>query len=106
MLVILTAMVAREFSQRLKHIIQASPSGAKIRRMSLFGSHLHGTATKKSDIDFLIEITGSMGLFELSALQQFLEEKLGSRVDLVEPDALNRHIRDQVLQEATLVYDA
>lgn len=74
--------------------------------MSLFGSCLHGTATTGSDIDFLIEITGPMGLFELTALRQLLEEKLGSRVDLVEPDALNRHIRDDVLRKATPVYDA
>ena len=95
-----------EIKKRLHGAVRTSPSRKKIRKISLFGSYLHGDAKEASDIDLLIELTEeSMGLFEFVGLKQFLEEHLGTSVDLVTSEALSKYFREDVEREAELLYE-
>ena len=71
-----------------------------VKSLSLFGSVARNEATTASDIDLLVEFNRPVGYFGLFALQDYLEELLGCRVDLGTPDSLKSHIRDRVLGEA------
>jgi len=62
-----------------------------------------GEATDRSDIDLLVEFNQPIGLFEFFRLKYYLETLIGSKVDLVTPDALHPALRDSILNEAVNV---
>jgi len=57
----------------------------RIPAMYLFGSYARGEATEDSDLDFLIDTTGTdlTSLLRLGALYCDLEEAFGKRIDLI-----------------------
>ncbi|ACZ39782.1 nucleotidyltransferase family protein [Sphaerobacter thermophilus] len=71
-----------------------------VRSLSLFGSVARDEAGPESDIDLLVEFDRPTGLFGLIRLKNFLSELLGRPVDLVTPDGLSDHVRDDALREA------
>lgn len=88
--------------------IQAICRRHGVRRLSLFGSAIHGDFKSTSDIDLLVEFVPGqhVGYFKLAALQLELEEAIGSKVDLRTPGELSRYFRDQVMREAVVQYAA
>jgi uncharacterized protein len=80
-----------------------------IRRLSLFGSVLKGTAGPASDIDFLVEFEpqAAPGLLGMAAIEAELSELLGGRrVDLRTTQELSRYFRDQVVRTAEVQFAA
>jgi hypothetical protein len=78
-----------------------------IRRLSLFGSTLKGTAREDSDIDLLVEFEPGHkpGLIGLAAMEQELSALLGGRpVDLRTAEDLSRYFRHDVLREAEVQF--
>jgi predicted nucleotidyltransferase len=78
-----------------------------IRKLSLFGSTLKGTARPSSDIDLLVEFEPGHkpGLIGLAAMEEELSALLGGRpVDLRTAEDLSRHFRQDVLREAEVQY--
>jgi len=71
-----------------------------VQSLSIFGSVARDEAGPDSDIDLLVEFDRPVGLFAFVRTKQYLEQILGSRVDLVTPDALRREFRESVLREA------
>ncbi|MBI2854147.1 MAG: nucleotidyltransferase family protein [Chloroflexi bacterium] len=71
-----------------------------VTRVRVFGSAARGEATDQSDIDFLIDVEGPTTPWFPGGLVADLEEALGRRVDVVEPDAIRRELRERVLEEA------
>lgn len=74
-----------------------------IRRLSLFGSVLKGTARPDSDIDLLVEFEpeATPGLMGMAAIEIELSELLGGRqVDLRTAGDLSRYFRDEVVRSA------
>jgi predicted nucleotidyltransferase len=69
----------------------------------LFGSLVRGQAGAGSDVDLLVRLDAGCSLIDHVALIQDLEDLLGVRVDVVPEDALNRTIRDDVLNEAVAI---
>jgi len=70
------------------------------RNVRVFGSVARGDARPDSDVDFLVELEFGRSGFDLGGLLRDLEDLLGRRVDIVEPEALHWYIKDQVLAEA------
>ena len=75
----------------------------KVKEIGIFGSFARGEQSDQSDLDLLIEFEEGADLFDLVALGQFLEERMGRPVDLVTKRALREEIREQVLKEAAMV---
>lgn len=69
----------------------------------IFGSVARGEARPDSDVDFLVELEPQRTLLDQIALIQSLEELLGRKVDVTEPETLHELIRDKVLQEAVVL---
>ena len=63
-----------------------------VLRLDLFGSRAQGTAHVDSDVDLLVEFSpeSNPGLFEMGALQDALEQRLGCRVDLLSRRAVEK----------------
>ena len=80
-----------------------------IRRLSLFGSQLKGTARPDSDVDLLVEFEPGRtpGLLGISAMEIELSDLLGGRkVDLRTAGDLSRWFRDEVSLSAEVQYAA
>ena len=80
-----------------------------VRRLSLFGSVVHGNFDADSDVDVLVEFEAghTPGFFRFFDLQQELSQIFGGRtVDLRTPQDLSRYFRNQVLAEAQVQYAA
>ena len=78
-----------------------------IRKLCLFGSVLRPDFSPKSDVDVLVEFTlgAGIGFIELFAMQEELTDLLGRQVDLLTAGALSRHFRQQVLDQAKILYE-
>ena len=81
----------------------------------LFGSYARGEATAESDIDFLVDTTGTelTSLLNLGALYCELEDVFGKKIDLVTVRAVMqksemesaKDFRDAILREKVKLYD-
>ncbi len=58
-----------------------------VRRIGLFGSYAAGRARKTSDIDLVVEFERPIG-FQFVELVEYLEDVLGTRVDVLTPDGI------------------
>ncbi|WP_292408252.1 MULTISPECIES: nucleotidyltransferase family protein [unclassified Methanoculleus] len=67
-----------------------------VERIALFGSYAREEQGEGSDIDVLVEFGAGADLFDFVGLSQYLEEKLGSGVDVVPETALRPELRRQV----------
>ncbi len=75
-----------------------------VKSLDLFGSVARNQATPTSDIDFLIEFSQPVGLFQLLDVQYFLEDLLERSIDLGTADSLKEHLREPVLEDAIRVF--
>ncbi len=77
-----------------------------IRKLSIFGSAIHGDLRQESDVDVLVEFEPDHvpGLAFFS-MERELSEILGREVDLNTPQFLSPHFRSQVVAEAETLYD-
>lgn len=79
-----------------------------ISRLSLFGSVLRDDFVPDSDIDVLVEFEPENvpGMIGLLTMQGELEELFGRSVDLLTPKFIHPSIRQRVVSEAQVIYDA
>ena len=80
-----------------------------IRRLSLFGSQLKGTAKPDSDIDLLVEFAADAHptFLDLAQIEIDLSQALGGqKVDVRTPEALSRYFRNEVVRRAEVQYVA
>ena len=88
----------------------------RIAAVYLFGSYARGEATADSDVDLLVDLTGSdiCSLFQLGGLYNDMEEALGVSIDLVTAASLETptdrrsqlHFREAVKRERKMIYAA
>ena len=80
-----------------------------IRRLSLFGSTLRGTAGPDSDVDMLVEFGAGARptLLDLADIELEVSALLGGRrVDGCTPEDLSRYFREDVIREAEVQYES
>ena len=70
------------------------------RNVRLFGSRARGDARADSDVDLLVDMPAGSSLPDVGRLIMDLQDLLGYKVDVVEPEGLHWYIRDRVLKEA------
>jgi len=75
----------------------------KVREIGIFGSVVRGEQKETSDLDLLVEFDEPIGLIKYVNLQNYLSERVGSRVDLVMKSGLKPRISKHVLKEVIYV---
>ena len=69
-----------------------------VKRIGLFGSILHGSASEESDVDILVDL--AVPTFDnYMDLKFFLEDRLNRTVDLVLADSLKPRLRPLITRE-------
>lgn len=71
-----------------------------VQSLEVFGSYLRGEAAPDSDLDLLVVFRQPPSLFRYIALENYLSEALGVRVDLVMKESLKPRIGQHILREA------
>ena len=74
--------------------------------MWIFGSAARGEAREDSDIDLLVRFTRRKSLLALVKLGRELSEELGRKVDLLTEASVSPYLRDQVMADLRVVYEA
>ncbi len=77
-----------------------------VSMVGVFGSMARGEATEKSDIDLLVKFAKRKSLLALVKLERELSTALGRKVDLLTEPALSPYIRDRILRELKVIYEA
>lgn len=97
-----------QFSEATRRKIEELCRKNKVRELSIFGSRARGDNRPDSDFDLMVEFlpNASIGLIEYSRMQIDLSEILQIKVDLVTKKGLKEHVRDNVLADATPIYEA
>ena len=67
---------------------------------AIFGSYARGDFDTDSDLDLLVDVDAGATLLDLAGLQQFLEDRLGCKVDVVTRRSLREELRADVFSEA------
>ena len=77
-----------------------------VARIGVFGSSARGETTADSDIDLLVEFSKRKSLLSLVALEREMSTALGKKVDLLTPGAISPYLRDRILQDLRIIYEA
>ena len=74
--------------------------------LALFGSVVRNAARPNSDIDVLVDVAPGIrfSLIDLVSVKDFLEDRLGRRVDVVTKEGLDPALRDRILREAEAAF--
>ncbi len=94
--------LGRRLRQRRRLVIAcAARHGASNVRVC--GSAARGEDRPDSDVDLVVDLDRSAGLFELEALRRELSEILGVAVDVAPSDSLRPRVREEVKREAIAI---
>ena len=70
----------------------------KVKKIAIFGSYARGDFSSKSDVDVLVEFKEPVGLLFVH-LADFLEEILGTKVDLLTPDSIKPNRKKYIMED-------
>lgn len=70
-----------------------------VQTLGVFGSYIRQEQRPGSDLDILVTFTETPSLLKFLALENYLTDLLGVKVDLVMQDALKPAIGQRILQE-------
>lgn len=90
----------REEVIKLLQCHQEELRGFGVRSLALFGSVVRNQARPDSDVDLLVELEQGVTLFGFARLNRYLEEILGTKVDLVMRDVVIKERRERIYGEA------
>jgi len=100
-------MGKQEIKQKIKEAVEKDPLRENIKKVSLFGSYVHGDFKSDSDVDILIEFTptAKIGFFKLAQIKRNMESFANTEVDLLTPEAISKYFREEVLKEIEKIYE-
>jgi len=75
----------------------------RIKEISIFGSVVRAEETGLSDVDILVDFSEPIGFFAFLELEEYLQQILGRKVDLVSRKALKPKSGGRILKEAVPV---
>jgi predicted nucleotidyltransferase len=77
-----------------------------VAMIGVVGSMARGEATEGSDIDLIVRFTKPKSLIGVIALEQQLAAALGREVDLLTEAALSPYLRERILHDLQVLYEA
>ncbi len=92
-----------EVERILKDLKEEIREQYKAEIVGIFGSYARGEQKERSDVDILVRFFEGTTLFDFVGLGDFLEEKLGIKVDIVSENAIRKELKDRILQEVIKV---
>ncbi len=75
-------------------------------KVGVFGSMARGEANEASDIDLIVEFSRRTSLLALVGFERKLSVALGRKVDVLTEAALSPYLRDRIMGECQVIYEA
>jgi uncharacterized protein len=88
--------------QRVEPICRANG----ITRLLLFGSLARGEATSSSDVDLIADLPPEATLLDLVRIEREFSSALGLEVDLLTQDSISPYIRERIVDDLRVLYEA
>lgn len=98
-------MLKSDFNKYRYSILQLCEDEG-VKKLMLFGSTQRDESDGTSDIDLLVEFKENKSLFKLISLKHKFEDLFHNQVDLLTPNALSPYLKDDILKEAEVIYEA
>jgi predicted nucleotidyltransferase len=95
-------MNQNDIENKLKALKPVLSDKYSVERIGFFGSYSRNEQTEKSDIDILVDFRKPIG-GDFFDLQEYLENELKTKVDLISIKALKEQLRDIILKEVRYV---
>jgi len=95
-------MMNMELEEIRRKLVELKPilkEKFKVKTIGLFGSYIRRREKEKSDLDILVEFEEPISLLKFIALENYLSDSIGVKVDLVEKSALKPRIGKHILKE-------
>jgi predicted nucleotidyltransferase len=89
--------------ENLKNLKPTLNRKFKVKRLGIFGSVVNGRTCKSSDVDILVEFSRRIDLLNFVALERYLSEQVGAKIDLVSLKALRPEFKDAILNEVVYI---
>jgi len=77
-----------------------------VEMVGVFGSMARGEEAAHSDIDLIVRFAKPKSLIGVIALEQQLTSALGREVDLLTDGALSPYLRERILHDLRVLYEA
>lgn len=77
-----------------------------IKKAAIFGSYAKNSQTQNSDLDLLILPAKDMSLLDFAGVKLDIEDTLNLSVDLVSYNGLSPYLKDTILAEQKIIYEA
>lgn len=85
---------------QLLHLNASKIKSFGVDKLFVFGSFRHDKATKKSDVDFLVDFLPKQKTYDnLFCLYEFLEQKTGRKVEVLTRAGLSKYIGPYILKD-------
>lgn len=95
-------MTQQVLESKIKKIKPVLSEKYFVDRIGYFGSYTRNEQKKDSDIDIIVEFRKPLG-WAFFELQEFLEQELNQKVDLVSIKALKEQLQDIILRQVKFV---
>ena len=89
--------------EKIKSIKPIIISRFYVKRIGIFGSVARGQVRKSSDVDILVEFSKTIDLLDFVALEKYLSEQTGLKIDLVSFKAIRPEFKNAILEEVVYV---
>jgi len=77
-----------------------------VAEVGVFGSFARGEANEQSDIDLLVRFSSRKSLLDVVALERQLSTVLGRKVDLLTEGAISPYLREAIMRDLKVIYEA
>lgn len=75
----------------------------RVKNIGVFGSYVRGENKRDSDLDLLVEFEEPVGLFVFMDLEDYIEDLVHTKIDLVSAKALKPRIGKKVFKEVVYI---
>ena len=93
--------------KKIENLIKANKPLLKekfhVKDIGIFGSYVRGEQDEDSDLDVLVEFGERVGFFKFLELEEYLQNLLKLKVDLVSRKALKPGIGRNILKEVVML---
>ena len=75
-----------------------------VKKMALFDACVRGVPGQEGDVDVMAEYQGSVSLFDIIHLEDYLEEVLGEKINMTPRNSVTPRPRDMIEGEPVYVF--
>lgn len=75
-----------------------------VQKVGIFGSYARGAQRPDSDLDVLVNFSGTKSLLTLVRIERELSESIGVKVDLLTEQSVSPYLIDRIKSELKVIY--